>query len=85
MPLTPAFRVALVALLAFPFVSVIVCCHWLVIIIVSYISLFSKPARKQTTELYIVLHAQQDCAMLKCVRAFKINMKMTNGLQIQRK
>ena len=28
--------------------------HWLVIVIVSYISLFSKPARKQTTHLYIV-------------------------------
>ena len=34
--------------------------HWLVIVIVSYISLSSKPARKETTKRYIVLHAQQN-------------------------
>ena len=34
--------------------------HWLVVVVVSYISLFSKPARKQTTQLYVVSHAQQE-------------------------
>ena len=55
------------ALISFPFVFVIGSCHWLVIVIVTYISLFSKSARKQITQLYIVLHAQQDCAMHKLV------------------
>ena len=59
----------LVALLVFPLVFVIVSCHWLVIVIVSYISLFSKPARKRTTQLYIVSHAQQ--AMYKLVTGIK--------------
>ena len=31
-----------------------------VVVVVSCISLFSKPAWKQTTQLYIVSHAQQD-------------------------
>ena len=47
----------LVALKAFPFAFVIVSCHWLGIVIVRNISLFSKPARKRTTQLYIALHA----------------------------
>ena len=45
--------------------------HCLVIVIVSYIILFRKPARKQTTQLYIVLHAQQDRAMHKLVTGIK--------------
>ena len=45
--------------------------HWLVIVIVSYISLFSKPARKQTTQLYIVLHTQQDRALHELVTGIK--------------
>ena len=61
----------LVALVVFPFCFAIVSRHWLVIVIVSYISLFSKPARKQTTQLYIVLHAQQDRAMHKLVTGIK--------------
>ena len=38
-----------------------------VVVIVSYISLFCKSAQKQTTQLYIVLHVQQDRAMDKLV------------------
>ena len=49
----------LVALKAFPWVFVVVPCHWLVIAVVSYIS---KPARTQTTQLDIVSHTQQDNA-----------------------
>ena len=68
MPRTPAFRVfscrhSLSRSTAFLFVFVIMSCHWVVIVIVSYISLFSKPARKRTTQFHIVLNAQQDCAM----------------------
>ena len=59
----------LVALIVFPLVFVIVSYHWLVV--VRYISLFSKPARKQTKQLYIVLHAQQEHAMRKLVTAIK--------------
>ena len=39
--------------------------HWLVIVIVSYISLFRKPAPKQTAQLHTALHAQHDRAMHK--------------------
>ena len=46
-PRTPAFRVVLisglVALIAFPFIFVMVSCHWLVVVMVSYVSLLSKP------------------------------------------
>ena len=48
-PHTPPARVVislLAALIALPFVFV---SHWLIIVIFSYISLFSKPARKQKT------------------------------------
>ena len=61
----------LVAHTAFPFAFVIVSCHWQVFVIVSYISLCSKPARKQTTQLDIVLHAQQDLAMHKLLIGIK--------------
>ena len=59
------------ALIAFPFFFVIVSCHWLVVVIVSYISLFRKPARKHATQLYIVLQAQQDRAIHKLVTGIK--------------
>ena len=39
--------------LAFPFVFVIVSCFWLVVVIVSYISLFSTSAQKRTTQLAV--------------------------------
>ena len=45
--------------------------HWLVVVIVSYISLFSKPALKQTTQLYVVSHAQQDRAVHTLVTGIK--------------
>jgi hypothetical protein len=53
--------------------------------------IFSKPARKQTTQLYIVLHAQQALAMHKLVtrikkeRSLKIYNNMTNVVQIKQK
>ena len=84
----------LVALIVIPFVFVIVSCHCLVIVIVSYISLLSKLAHKPTKQLCIARTARTDLAMQKfdwnkvamyCVRAFKINIKMTNMLKIQRK
>ena len=74
MPRTPTFRVSLVTkfpVIAFQFVFVIASCHLLVIVIVSHISLFSKPAQKRTTQLYILLHAQQDRAMHTLVTGIK--------------
>ena len=46
----------LAALIAFPFVFVIVSCPWLLVIVIVSYSLFSKPAQKQTTQPDIVLH-----------------------------
>ena len=43
----------------------------LVFVIVSYISLFCNPAGKQTTQLYIVLHAQQDSAVHELVTGLR--------------
>ena len=61
--------------------------HWLVIVIVSYISLFSKPARKQlhNFKLYCTHSKTVQCIycwsewrsnVIKSVRAFKIYIKM---------
>ena len=83
----------LVALIVFPFVFVIVSCHCLVIVIVSYISLLSKLAHKPTKQLCIARTARTDLAMQKldrnkvamyCVRAFKINIKMNNVLHTEK-
>ena len=64
MPHTPPARVALVTqipgleLVAYS-VPVCLCDYVMTLASVSYISLFSKPARKQTPEPYIVLQALQ--------------------------
>ena len=36
-------------------------------ILLATLALFSKPAQKETTQLYIVLHTQQEHAMYKLV------------------
>ena len=60
----------LIALIAFPFVFVIVPSHWLVVVIVSYISLFGKPGL-ENKKLNLVLYAQQGCTMHKLVTVIK--------------
>ena len=56
--------------------------HWLVIVIVSNISLFSIRAPKQTTQLYIVLHAQQGCAMHTLVTGLKQQSSVWGHLKL---
>ena len=79
------------ALIAFPFVFVIVSCHWLLSLLATFASLVNQLKndtlyrRHSKTVHCINWWREQSSNVIKWVRAFKIYIKMTNVVQIQRK